>query len=55
VQLLSAENVALVFIDLSEGRLPMTLMRDHTMHQTMHDDSEYRRIELITGRRKRRT
>jgi transposase len=25
------------------------------MHQTMHDDSEYRRIELITGRRKRRT
>jgi transposase len=26
----------------------------HTMHHAMHDDSEYRRVELITGRRKRR-
>ncbi|WP_245362198.1 transposase [Rhizobium sp. NXC14] len=26
----------------------------HTMHHAMHDASEYRRVELITGRRKRR-
>ena len=36
------------------GALGWRYCQHHTMHHAMHDDSEYRRVELITGRRKRR-
>src|ERR1700741_1671057 len=40
--------------DRRMGALGWGYCQHHTMHHAMHGDSEYRRVELITGCRKRR-